>query len=149
MPLYNITTIVRAGIPAAEVQNLLSTLSKIVIERNGVVASVSNFGIQELAYRMRSQQEFHTEGRYMQLRFIMSPSTLVELDRNMRLDPRMLRWLTIKERETSISSVGSLPPEELVAAASAMFAGLGNPLNNMMAPPHPEDMPQPPHPADF
>jgi ribosomal protein S6 len=126
MPLYSITAIVRAGIPTTEIHSLLTHLSKVVLERNGVVAGVSNFGVQDLAYRMRAQQEFHTEGRYMQLRYIVSPTTLKELERQMKLDPRMLRWMTIKERETSIAAIGSLPPAELAAAASSMLAGFND-----------------------
>jgi small subunit ribosomal protein S6 len=152
MPLYNITAIVRAGIPQQEVHNLLTGLSKIVLTSNGVVASVSNFGIQDLAYRMRAHQEFHTEGRYMQLRYIMSPKTIVELERTLKLDPRMLRWMTIKERETSLAAVGSLPPQDLVAAATRMMAGLGMPPQEQ--PPAgyelpPTNTPAPPAPGGY
>ena len=86
MPLYNVTAIARAGSPQGEVHGLLSKLSRIVLQRGGVVAGVSNWGVQDLAYRMKSRQEYHTRGRFMQLKLVASPDALKELERNMKLD---------------------------------------------------------------
>ena len=38
MPLYNVTAIARAGSPQGEMHGLLSKLSRIVLQRGGVVA---------------------------------------------------------------------------------------------------------------
>jgi ribosomal protein S6 len=90
MPLYNVTAIARAGSPQGEVHGLLSKLSRIVLQRGGVVAGVSNWGVQDLAYRMKSRQEYHTRGRFMQLKLVASPDALKELERNMKLDGNSL-----------------------------------------------------------
>ena len=90
MPLYNVTAIARAGSPQGEVHGLLSKLSRIVLQRGGCVAGVSNWGVQDLAYRMKSRQEYHTRGRFMQLKLVASPDALKELERNMKLDGNSL-----------------------------------------------------------
>jgi len=124
MPLYNITAISRAGSPQAEVHSLLSKLSKIVLERGGVVAGINNWGVQDLAYRMKARQEFHTRGRFMQIKLVSSPDALKELERNMKLDDRLLRWMVIKEKNTSIASLGSVEHGKLAESAHRMFASL-------------------------
>ncbi len=92
-----ITSIVRAASTQSEVTELLSKLSKIILDRDGVVAGINSWGLQQLAYRMRSHQEYHTHGRYVQFRVVASPTTLKELERNMKLDrryvPIMQTWM--------------------------------------------------------
>ena len=124
MPLYNITAIARAGSPQAEVHGLLTKMSKIVIDRGGVVAGISNCGVQDLAYRMKARQEYHTRGRFMQVKLVTSPDALKELERNMKLDERLLRWMIIKEKNTSIAALGSVEPGKLAESANRMFASL-------------------------
>jgi len=117
MPLYQITSILRAGSAQGEISELLRKLTQIVIEREGVIAGVNSWGLQQLAYRMRAHQEYHTHGRYVQFKVIASPSTLKELERNMRLDKRVLRHMTIKERNTSMASFAHMDPAQLAAEA--------------------------------
>ena len=124
MPLYNITAIARAGSPQAEVHGLLTKMSKIVIDRGGVVAGISNWGVQDPAYRMKARQEYHTRGRFMQVKLVTSPDALKELERNMKLDERLLRWMIIKEKNTSIAALGSVEPGKLAESANRMFASL-------------------------
>ena len=124
MPLYNITAIARAGSPQAEVHGLLTKMSKIVIDRGGVVAGISNWGVQDLAYRIKARQEYHTRGRFMQVKLVTSPDALKELERNMKLDERLLRWMIIKEKNTSIAALGSVEPGKLAESANRMFASL-------------------------
>lgn len=124
MPLYNITAIARAGSPQAEVHGLLSKLSKIVLDRGGVVAGINNWGVQDLAYRMKARQEYHTRGRFMQMKLVISPNALKELERNMKLDERLLRWMIIKEKNTSIASLGSIEEGKLAESANRLFVSL-------------------------
>ena len=116
MPLYQITTIVRATSSTAEVRSLLMRITQLVLDGKGVLAGVSHWGLQPLAYRMKCHQEFHRDGRFLQMKFIMSPQTLAEVDRNMRIDERVLRFLVLKERNTSLMAMGGFTPETIVAA---------------------------------
>jgi small subunit ribosomal protein S6 len=83
-----ITSILRAGSTQPEITELLQKMSKIVLDRNGVLAGINSWGLQQLAYRMRAHQEYHTHGRYVQFKVIASPTALKELERNMKLDRR-------------------------------------------------------------
>jgi small subunit ribosomal protein S6 len=126
MPLYNITAIARAGSPQTEVHSLLSKLSKIVLERGGVVAGISNWGVQDFAYRMKARQDYHTRGRFMQMKLVTSPEALKELERNMKLDERLLRWMVIKEKNTSIAALGSVKEGKLSETAGRLFASINS-----------------------
>jgi len=117
MPLYQITSILKAAAPQSEVNQLLLRLSQIVITNGGVVAGLNNWGLQELAYRMRAHQEYHTHGRFVQFKLVASPGTLRELERNMKLERTVLRHMTIKERNTSIASFNNLDAAGLAEAA--------------------------------
>jgi small subunit ribosomal protein S6 len=120
MPLYQITSILRATAPQSEVHDLMRRLTRIVIDRNGVLASINNWGLQQLAYRMRAHQEYHRQGRYVQFKIVVSPDTLKEVERNMKLDTTVLRFMIIKERNTSIASFANLDPEQLAEAAETL-----------------------------
>jgi small subunit ribosomal protein S6 len=122
MPLYQITVIARAGSSAADIHALLTKLNQLVLDKSGVVAGVSNWGVQKLAYRMKAHQEFHTQGRLMQLKFVVSPEALKELTRNMKLDERVLRFMTIKERNTSFMTVGGYEPDQLNASVQKLIS---------------------------
>lgn len=122
MPLYQITMIARAGSSTADIHALLSKLNRVVLESKGVVAGVSNWGVQQLAYRMKAHQEFHNQGRFMQLKFVVSPAALKELERNMKLDERVLRFMTLKERNTSFMSLGGHNPEDLNASVQNLMS---------------------------
>lgn len=117
MPIYQITSILRAGSAQGEITELLQKLSQIVIERNGVLAGMNSWGLQQLAYRMHAHQEYHTHGRYVQFKVIASPATLKELERNMKLDRRVIRHMTIKERNTSMMTFAHMDPTKLAAEA--------------------------------
>jgi ribosomal protein S6 len=114
--------IARAGSSTADIHALLTKLNKVVLENKGVVAGVSNWGVQALAYRMKAHQEFHSQGRFMQLKFVVSPTALKELERNMKLDERVLRFMTLKDRNTSFMSLGGHNPEDLNASVQKLMS---------------------------
>eukprot|EP00285_Hemiselmis_virescens_P011229 CAMPEP_0173377936 /NCGR_PEP_ID=MMETSP1356-20130122/1193_1 /TAXON_ID=77927 ORGANISM="Hemiselmis virescens, Strain PCC157" /NCGR_SAMPLE_ID=MMETSP1356 /ASSEMBLY_ACC=CAM_ASM_000847 /LENGTH=142 /DNA_ID=CAMNT_0014330853 /DNA_START=223 /DNA_END=648 /DNA_ORIENTATION=+ len=120
MPLYQITSILRASATQAEVSDTMVKFTNIVLHSNGVLAGINHWGLLELAYRMKAHQEFHTHGRYVQFKVVASPQVLKELERNMRLDPMVVRFMTLKEKNTSIATYSRVPPDQLAAAAHAV-----------------------------
>mmetsp|Transcript_51427 Transcript_51427/g.134300 ORF Transcript_51427/g.134300 Transcript_51427/m.134300 type:complete len:149 (+) Transcript_51427:195-641(+) len=120
MPLYQITAIVRASSSIGDVKGLLTKVNKIVLGSSGVVANVSNWGVQPLAYRMKAHQEYHREGRYLQLKYVVSPTALKEVERTLKLDERVLRFLTIKECNTSIMTMGGYDADKLAVAVQEL-----------------------------
>jgi len=53
---------------------------------------------------------------------VASPDALKELERDMKLDERLLRWMIIKEKNTSIASLGSIEEGKLAESAHRLFA---------------------------
>ena len=68
----------------------------------------------------------------MQLKFVVSPATLKELERVMKLDDRVLRFMTLKERNTSFMSLGGNNPDELHASVQKLMSAR---LNDGAPPP--------------
>mmetsp|Transcript_62490 Transcript_62490/g.146915 ORF Transcript_62490/g.146915 Transcript_62490/m.146915 type:complete len:131 (+) Transcript_62490:303-695(+) len=126
MPLYQITAITRAGVAQPHVHGLLTKLSSFVLDNGGVVAEVRNWGEQRLAYRMRAHQEYHTHGRVVQLRYVLSPTAVTELQRQMRLDPQILRFMAVKEKNTSVAMLSHLDPSTMADVAKTMLTNMND-----------------------
>mmetsp|Transcript_15573 Transcript_15573/g.35631 ORF Transcript_15573/g.35631 Transcript_15573/m.35631 type:complete len:147 (-) Transcript_15573:43-483(-) len=126
MPLYNMTTIARAQLTTNDLHSVLRNLSGVIVEKKGVVANIKNWGLQNLAYRMKSRQDFHTQGRIFQMKFVLSPAALGDLEYAMKMDERLLRWMVMKEKNTSLVSLGAVELSQLSKAAE----GLANELQS-------------------
>ena len=63
-----------------------------VASMDGIVASYQDQGKKRLAYSVRKQDK----GFYVLMDYIGSPDLVAEVERNMRLDDRILKYLTVK-----------------------------------------------------
>jgi len=67
-----------------------------VIESDGSVESVEEWGLRKLAYEIRKQRE----GFYYLLQFQAGPDLPRELDRNMKIWEGILRHMIVKNEES-------------------------------------------------
>lgn len=130
MPLYNLTAIARAQLSTNDVHSVLRNLTGVIVGKNGVVANIHNWGLQNLAYRMKSRQDFHTQGRIFQMKFVLSPAALHDLQYAMKMDERLLRWMVMKEMNTSVVSLGAVELSKLSKAAEGLATELQSPDTN-------------------
>lgn len=93
---YEITFIVRID-PNEEVMNETVEQVKRWIETddNGKVTKIDRWGRRKLAYEIDKQRE----GYYVYFEADSKPESLIELDRNMRLNTSILRFLVIRKGE--------------------------------------------------
>lgn len=70
-------------------------LKDVVTGNGGMVISHVPWGKKKLAYPVRK----HTRGHYVLMEFSGDPSLVAELERNMRLDERVLKFITVKLQE--------------------------------------------------
>jgi small subunit ribosomal protein S6 len=79
---------------------------------NGIVASYDEQGKKKLAYSVKKQNK----GYYVLMDYVGSADIVSELERNMRLDDRVLKYLTVKLADQvdpeSIEPEKPEPPEE-------------------------------------
>ena len=92
MPLYETVFIARQDIPAQEAEALVDRFSGIVIESGGSVERSEYWGLRTLAYRIKKNRK----GHYAMLHIDAPPDAVQEMERNMRLDEDVLRYLTIR-----------------------------------------------------
>jgi small subunit ribosomal protein S6 len=95
MPLYENVFIARQDISAAQVEALADTFTALVAEHGGKVEKREYWGLRNLAYRVKKNRK----GHYMLFNLDAPPIAVSELERNMRINEDVLRYLTIKVEE--------------------------------------------------
>lgn len=97
MPLYETTFIARQDIPASDVEKLTEQFTKIITDNNGKVVKTEKWGLRNLAYIINKNRK----GHYVFLGIDASADTVKELERNLRLNEDVLRFITIAVEEIS------------------------------------------------
>jgi small subunit ribosomal protein S6 len=95
MSLYENVFIARQDISTAQVEALADTFTALVVEHGGKVEKREYWGLRNLAYRVKKNRK----GHYMLFNLDAPPIAVSELERNMRINEDVLRYLTIKVEE--------------------------------------------------
>ncbi|KAH7113737.1 37S ribosomal protein Mrp17 [Dendryphion nanum] len=93
--LYEMIGVVRPG-RLNEVKEIAKTAGRIVLEKNGVIRGVTNWGNFLLPKPAKKLQTTHHTGHHFIMRFDASPKTQHMLRRTMSLDPRLIRYSIVK-----------------------------------------------------
>ena len=112
MPHYNIMCITSRTAPISHLVSLFSRLTTSSIAAsaattttttstpattNALLTSITHLGLRPLAYRMKAHQRYNMEGRYIQLGVLASPQALNDIERKLRVDEEIIRFLTTKQ----------------------------------------------------
>tara|TARA_B100000886_G_scaffold116535_1_gene78372 strand:- start:61 stop:456 length:396 start_codon:yes stop_codon:yes gene_type:complete len=92
MAIYECVFIARQELTAAQTEQLSKDLTKIVSANSGEVKNQEYWGLRNLAYKIRKNRK----GHYTMFHIEAPSSTIEELERNMRLNEDILRYLTVK-----------------------------------------------------
>lgn len=95
MPLYESVFIARQDISAAQVDSLADSFANIIAERGGQVKKKEYWGLKNLAYRIKKNRK----GHYTLFNIDAPASAVQEMERNMRLNEDVLRYLTVRVEE--------------------------------------------------
>jgi small subunit ribosomal protein S6 len=95
MPFYENIFIARQDISTAQVEALADTFANLVAENGGKVEKREYWGLRNLAYRMKKNRK----GHYVLFNLDAPPNAVSELERNMRINEDVLRYLTIRVEE--------------------------------------------------
>jgi small subunit ribosomal protein S6 len=103
MPLYENVFIARQDISGTQVDALADTFTQLITEQGGEVKKRENWGLRNLAYRMNKNRK----GHYVLFNIDAPAPAIAELERTMRINEDVLRYLTIRvaELEESPSAV--------------------------------------------
>ena len=92
MSLYENIFIARQDISGAQVDALVDTFTQLLTDGGGEVKKREYWGLRNLAYRMRKTRK----GHYVLLNIDAPPTAIAELERTMRINEDVIRYLTIR-----------------------------------------------------
>jgi small subunit ribosomal protein S6 len=90
---YEVVAIVLADLNEDEVTALIERIQTIITDRKGVVAKIDKWGKKHLAYEIKKQKD----GYYFLIDFAGDGSIVTEIERNYKIDDRVLKFITVKK----------------------------------------------------
>ena len=107
-----------------ELQALIERYSAIITGRKGILVKVEKWGKRKLAYEIKK----HLRGYYILLDFAGQTDVVNEMERNFKIDDKILKYMTIKkddvadlkvlETEINLPAKETKPEEAIVPSAS-------------------------------
>lgn len=97
MPIYETVFIARQELSAQQVDALTEQYSKIITDAKGKILKTENWGLRTLAYRINKNRK----GHYVLIESDVESAAVQEVERNMRIDENVLRYLTMRLEEPS------------------------------------------------
>ena len=92
---YEVVFIVDPAAEEAEVTSLTENLKQIATDQGGTVTKAESMGRRQLAYEILHK----TEGNFVLLEIEGSGKEIAELERRMRVNDRIIRYLTVRVDE--------------------------------------------------
>ena len=103
MANYESVLIARQDLGASQVSNIVSDLSDIIKKEGGEVVRVDNWGLKNLAYRIKKNRK----GHYVVMNIAAPANAIAEFERIMRFNADIIRYMTVKVDEFSEDSSAS------------------------------------------
>lgn len=91
MPLYETVFIARQDVTAKQVEDYAKAFSKIVNDNGGQTKRTESWGLRALAYKIKKNKK----GHYTLLHFDAPHAAIAEMERNIRLNEDVLRFMTV------------------------------------------------------
>ncbi len=100
MTKYESVLIARQDLGTSQVSALVNDLSKVIADQGGEVVRVDNWGLKNLAYRIKKNRK----GHYVLLNISAPANAIAEYERVMRVNEDIIRYMTVKVDEFSESA---------------------------------------------
>lgn len=111
MANYESVLIARQDLGASQINTLVSDLSEVIKKEGGEVVKVDNWGLKNLAYRIKKNRK----GYYVLLNIVAPAKAVAEYERLVRLNEDVIRYMTVKVEDFNNDVVS----EEDAAVAEA------------------------------
>lgn len=95
MAYYESVLIARQDVSSSNVEELADQLKQVVEANGGQVAKTEHWGLKNLAYRIRKNRK----GHYVLFNLDAPPAAVHELERTMRYNEDIIRYLTVRVEE--------------------------------------------------
>jgi small subunit ribosomal protein S6 len=132
---YENVFIARQDISSVQVEGLTDTFTKVISDNEGKIVNIESWGLRTLAYRIKKNRK----GHYVMFHIDAPAAAIHEMERQMRINEDVLRYLTIKidafdegpsvmmasrarDERPSQTPAAAPTPEEATAAAEKIAA---------------------------
>jgi small subunit ribosomal protein S6 len=112
MRRYEVLYIVHPDLTDEETKAVSDRYSELVTAQQGTIIKVEDWGRRRLAYEIRKQDK----GTYILIDFYGPGSMIKEIERNFRIDDKVLKYLTVKTRDPFDPSMLEKEQEEQTRA---------------------------------
>jgi small subunit ribosomal protein S6 len=89
---YELVFIVSPEVPDDAVDPVVNNITQYITGKNGTLVEVAKWGRKKLAYPIKHI----LEGNYVLVRFKMDPAANKELENNLKISEKLIRYLLIK-----------------------------------------------------
>ncbi|MFZ0051025.1 MAG: 30S ribosomal protein S6 [Desulfobaccales bacterium] len=115
MRRYESVWVVNGDLPDEEIKGTIDKFSRIISTQGGTLVRLEEWGRKKLAYRIQGV----TRGYYVVADYAGTPATVKELERNYRIDDRLIRSHTAKKSDkVNLEALQA----EIAAAVQAVVA---------------------------
>ena len=100
MTKYESMLIARQDLGQAQVNDIVANLSEVIKKEGGEVVNVDNWGLKNLAYRIKKNRK----GHYVLMNISAPASAVAEYERVMRVNEDIIRYMTVRVEDFSENS---------------------------------------------
>ena len=97
MPIYETVLIARQELTAKQAEDLAKQFADMLTAQGGTILKTEQWGLRQLAYRIKKNRK----GHYILIESDTTGAALVEMERNMRLNEDVLRYMSVRRDEAS------------------------------------------------
>jgi small subunit ribosomal protein S6 len=97
MNKYESVLIARQDLGASQVNTLVDELKNVISAQGGEVVRVDNWGLKNLAYRIKKNRK----GHYVLLNIAAPANAVAEYERVMRVNEDIIRYMTVRVEDFS------------------------------------------------
>ena len=100
MNLYEHTIIARQDTSPSQLKQIQEKYANLVEKFDGSVAKTENWGLLNLSYLIKKNRK----GNYIHFKIKGSGKTILELEKNEKIDKNLLRYLTVKVKKFDLKT---------------------------------------------
>jgi len=115
---YELGFVLSPEVSEEETRSILDRLGQIVAQHGGQVVKVNQWGRRRLAYPI----ERHRDGYYVFIDMILTPETVIELERTLKVSEIVLRYMVTKRDAKAVQKEREEREEREARAAAAAAA---------------------------
>jgi small subunit ribosomal protein S6 len=128
---YELGFIISPEVSEEETRSILDRLGQIVAQHGGQIVKVNQWGRRRLAYPI----ERHRDGYYVFIDMILTPETVIELERTLKVSEVVLRYMITKRDAKAVQKEREEREEREARAAAAAAAAAAKAAENAAAQP--------------